>query len=281
MWGREEPREGPCSATGFLRGSCPASLILEPISPEKEYNGCPWGIFLPSDSRAGLLRPSMSHPSMSWPCSCPLLRTTSPVLWGSGQWRAVTWGKRRGACPKRPHKRIQLEMFYAVFQVEEEKNQSLRTPWSVPTECSPQQAEHSMRVPRCQPQDSPPGRIDGSLLSRVSCGEGGECASCLPAWLSGSVAESACYGLRTVAVSNLLGEGLPAWACDSPSTQESWQCQNWGPMEPARPSCWGQQLTAGPRRDGQCSCTPPPHCSLVPVLTSMPLAPFSTMVVVG
>ena len=74
-WGREEPRAGPRSATGFLWGSCPASLILEPISPEKEYNGCPGGIFLPSDSRAGLLRPSMS-----WPCSCPLLHTTSPVL---------------------------------------------------------------------------------------------------------------------------------------------------------------------------------------------------------
>ena len=92
-----------------------------------------------------------------------------------------------------------------------------------------------------------------------------------------ALAESACYGLRTVAVSNLLGEGLPAWACNSPNTQESWQCQNWGPMEPARPSCWGQQLTAGPRRDGRCSCPPPPRCSLVPILTSMPLAPFSTM----
>ena len=80
MWGREGPREGPCLATGFLQGSCPVSLVLEAISPEKEYNDCPWGIFLASDSRAGLLRPSMSHLSMSWPCSCPLLRTTSSVL---------------------------------------------------------------------------------------------------------------------------------------------------------------------------------------------------------
>ena len=80
MWGREGPREGPCLATGLLQGSCPVSLVLEAISPEKEYNDCPWGIFLASDSRAGLLRPSMSHPSMSWPCSCPLLRTTSSVL---------------------------------------------------------------------------------------------------------------------------------------------------------------------------------------------------------
>ena len=63
MWGREGPREGPCLATGFLQGSCPVSLVLEAISPEKEYNDCPWGIFLASDSRAGLLRPSMSHQS--------------------------------------------------------------------------------------------------------------------------------------------------------------------------------------------------------------------------
>ena len=81
----------------------------------------------------------------------------------------------------------------------------------------------------CQPQDSPPGRIDCSLISRVSCDEGGECASCLPAGPSGPLAESVCCGLQTVAVSNLLGEGLPAWACNSPSTQESWQCQTWAP----------------------------------------------------
>ena len=37
-WGREEPRAGPCSDTGFLPGSCPVSLLLEAISPEKEYN---------------------------------------------------------------------------------------------------------------------------------------------------------------------------------------------------------------------------------------------------
>ena len=80
MWGRQEPRAGPGSATGFLPGSCPVSLVLEAISPEKEYNDCPWGIFLASDSKAGLLRPSMSHPSMSRPRSCPLLRATSPVL---------------------------------------------------------------------------------------------------------------------------------------------------------------------------------------------------------
>ena len=67
--------------------------------------------------------------------------------------------------------------------------------------------------------------------------------------------------------------------CNSPSTQESWQCQTWGPMEPPRSSCQCQQMTAGPRRDGR--RPPPPRCSLVPVLTSVPLAPFPAMVVVG
>ena len=105
----------------------------------------------------------------------------------------------------------------------------------------------------CQPQDSPPGRTNCCLISRVSCDEGGDCASCLPACLLGSAAESACCGLQTVSVSNLLGEGLPAWTCNSPSTQESWQCQTWGPTEPPKPSCQGQQLTAGPRRDRWCS----------------------------
>ena len=62
MWGREEPREGPCSATGFLRGSCPASLILEPISPEKEYNGCPW--YLPAFGFQSRPAPSIDEPSV-------------------------------------------------------------------------------------------------------------------------------------------------------------------------------------------------------------------------
>ena len=44
----------------------------------------------------------------------------------------------------------------------------------------------------CQPQDSPPGSTDCSLLSKASCDEGGDCASCLPACLLGSAAESAC-----------------------------------------------------------------------------------------
>ena len=138
-----------------------------------------------------------------------------------------------------------------------------------------------MRVLGCQPQDSPPSRTDCSLISRVSCDEGGDCASCLPACLLGSAAESACCGLQTASVSNLLGEGLPAWTCDSPSTQESWQCQTRGPTEPPRPPCRGQQLTAGPRRDRWCPWPPPLRCCLVPLLTSIPLAPFPSMVVVG
>ena len=81
---------------------------------------------------------------------------------------------------------------YAMFQVEEEKNQSLRTPLAAPTECSPQQGQYKTRVLGCQPQDSPPGRTDCSLLSKASCDEGGDCASCLPACLLGSAAESAC-----------------------------------------------------------------------------------------
>lgn len=108
----------------------------------------------------------------------------------------------------------------------------------------------ALGVPGCQPQDSPPSRTDCSLLSRVSCDEGGKCASCLLACLSGSVVESALLWARSHAASNLLGEGLPTWAWDSPSTQEPWQCQTRGPTEPPRPSCQGQQLTAGPSGDG-------------------------------
>ena len=73
MWGREEPRAWPCSATGFLPCGCQVSLLLEAIPPEKEYNDSPWGIFLASESRAGQLCASMSHPPMSWPCSYLLL----------------------------------------------------------------------------------------------------------------------------------------------------------------------------------------------------------------
>ena len=58
---------------GFLPGCCLVSMLLEATSPEKEYNDRPWGIFLASDSRAGQLHASMSHPPMSWPCSYLLL----------------------------------------------------------------------------------------------------------------------------------------------------------------------------------------------------------------
>ena len=36
--GKGGAKGGPCSATGFLPGGCPVSLLLEAISPEKEYN---------------------------------------------------------------------------------------------------------------------------------------------------------------------------------------------------------------------------------------------------
>ena len=42
MWGRQEPRAGPGSATGFLPGSCPVSLVLEANIPRE---GLPLGYF--------------------------------------------------------------------------------------------------------------------------------------------------------------------------------------------------------------------------------------------
>lgn len=78
-------------------------------------------------------------------------------------------------------------------------------------------------------------------------------------------------------LSNLLGKGLPAQAWGSPGT---WQPRsgNLGPAESLRTPCQGKQLAGD--LPGSVYSPPPPY-SPDAILTSIPLAPFPTMVAVG
>lgn len=102
-----------------------------------------------------------------------------------------------------------------------------------------------------------PSRTNCSLLSRVSCDDGGECVSCLPTCPASSMAGSALLRVRSGGTTQPAGWGLPAWAWDSPSPQEPWQSQTWVPVEPPRPS---HQAAAdsGPQR-GRRACSPHPE----------------------
>ena len=63
-WGREEPRAGRAQPPASSRAAAQSHCFLRQY-PQRRNTTTVLGIFLASDSKAGLLRPSMSHPSMS------------------------------------------------------------------------------------------------------------------------------------------------------------------------------------------------------------------------
>lgn len=176
-------------------------------------------------------------------------------------------------------------MFFVTFQSgSKEKPDGVRRPLDEPVinaPCGRQSAGWGWGCdsPRtAQESRCLPSRMSCSFLSRVSLVVGWDVRILPPGMPLRALWQSLhCYGLGAVAPYNLPDEALPVWAWDNCSSQEP--CQTRDPMELPRLSCDGKQLAECPRGDRVHAPLPP--CHLIPVLTSIPLAPFPTMVATG